>query len=48
MPFLHYKVAIHRDTYENKLVSENDIIFCNPILWIAKNDIVFAYSNSKN
>ncbi|NBQ70812.1 MAG: hypothetical protein EBU46_19065 [Nitrosomonadaceae bacterium] len=26
-----------------KLVSENDVIFCNPILWIAKNDIVFAY-----
>jgi hypothetical protein len=31
---------------------ENDIIFCNPILWIAKNDIVFAYQfvpfNSSN
>ena len=24
-------------------VSKNDDIFCNPILWIAKNVIVFAY-----
>jgi hypothetical protein len=36
-------IAIHRDTYGNKFVSENDIIFCNPKYWIAKNDIVFAY-----
>ncbi|NBQ70589.1 MAG: hypothetical protein EBU46_17865 [Nitrosomonadaceae bacterium] len=24
------KIAIHRDTYGDKIVSENDIIFCNP------------------
>jgi hypothetical protein len=27
----------------DKLVSENDVSFCNPIYWIAKTDIVFAY-----
>ena len=27
----------------DKSVSKNDAIFCNPILWIAKNGIVFAY-----
>jgi hypothetical protein len=27
----------------DKSVSENDVIFCNPMYWIAKNDIVFAY-----
>jgi hypothetical protein len=26
-------------------VSENDVIFCNPMHWIAKNDIVFAYKS---
>jgi hypothetical protein len=25
------------------MVSENDDIFCNPIRWIAKNVIIFAY-----
>jgi hypothetical protein len=33
-------------------VSKNDAIFCNPIQWIAKNGIVFAYGfvpfNSSN
>jgi hypothetical protein len=36
-------VAIHRDTYGDKSVSKNDAIFCNPLYWIAKNGIVFAY-----
>ncbi|NBQ68856.1 MAG: hypothetical protein EBU46_08505 [Nitrosomonadaceae bacterium] len=42
------KFAIHRSIYKDKSVSENDAIFCNPKYWIAKNGIVFAYSNSKN
>ena len=35
--------ANHRKELRDKSVSENDDIFCNPILWIAKNVIVFAY-----
>ena len=27
----------------DKSVSKNDAIFCNPMHWIAKNGIVFAY-----
>jgi hypothetical protein len=36
-------IAIHRDNYGDKSVSKNDAIFCNPLYWIAKNGIVFAY-----
>jgi hypothetical protein len=43
--------AIHRDNYRDKFVSENNVIFCIFNFFeigIAKNDIVFAYSNSSN
>jgi len=36
-------IAIHRDNYRDKFVSENDVFFCIPIQWNAKKDIVFAY-----
>jgi hypothetical protein len=45
---LGIEFAPRRDNYGDKSVSENDAIFCNPMHWIAKNGIVFAYSNSKN
>jgi hypothetical protein len=32
----------------DKIVSKNDIIFCNPLLWIAKNDIVFPILKELN
>ena len=44
--------AARRGGAPNMPVSKNDAIFCNPLYWIAKNGIVFAYGfvpfNSSN